>query len=163
MKERHDDASKKGNGTHGRRHRRTGQRHDKAFTSVFISPTQAPPHRRPQKSPWRLTRSHTLTVTNGKDVPLATLETPSIRCKFLQQVGASALPIAFPTTRTGSGQRRWKPKGGRTLGRQRGRHRRGCQAPFLLHANASQRPANSTSAHREQEVRRQRATPLEPA
>lgn len=33
----------KGNGAYGRRRRQTGQRHCKAFASVFISPTQAPP------------------------------------------------------------------------------------------------------------------------
>uniref|UniRef100_A0A0E0I711 protein-serine/threonine phosphatase n=1 Tax=Oryza nivara TaxID=4536 RepID=A0A0E0I711_ORYNI len=42
MKERHDDVSKKVNGAHGRRRRRTGQRHGKAFASVFTSHTQAP-------------------------------------------------------------------------------------------------------------------------
>jgi hypothetical protein len=51
MKERHDNASKKGNGAHGRRRRRTGPRHGKAFASIFTSPTQAPPHRWPQNSP----------------------------------------------------------------------------------------------------------------
>uniref|UniRef100_A0A0E0R8N7 Uncharacterized protein n=1 Tax=Oryza rufipogon TaxID=4529 RepID=A0A0E0R8N7_ORYRU len=44
MKERHDNASKKGNSAHGRSRHRTGQRHDKAFASIFTSPTQAPPH-----------------------------------------------------------------------------------------------------------------------
>uniref|UniRef100_A0A0E0I986 Uncharacterized protein n=1 Tax=Oryza nivara TaxID=4536 RepID=A0A0E0I986_ORYNI len=106
MKERHDNASKKGNGAHGRRCRRTGSRHGKAFASIFTSPTQAPPHQWPQNSPRRPTSSHTLTITNGKDGPLATLETPSIRRKLLQQAGASALPLEFSTTRIGSGQRR---------------------------------------------------------
>jgi hypothetical protein len=40
-----------------------------------------------------------------------------------------------------------KPNGGRTLDRQRGSNRHGHQAPFLLHASTSRRPANSTSAH----------------
>uniref|UniRef100_A0A0D3FVP6 Uncharacterized protein n=1 Tax=Oryza barthii TaxID=65489 RepID=A0A0D3FVP6_9ORYZ len=44
MKECHDNASKKGNDAHERRRRRTGQRHGKAFASIFTSPTQAPPH-----------------------------------------------------------------------------------------------------------------------
>uniref|UniRef100_A0A0E0AHT0 Uncharacterized protein n=1 Tax=Oryza glumipatula TaxID=40148 RepID=A0A0E0AHT0_9ORYZ len=42
MKEHHDNASKKGNDAHERRRRRTGQRHGKAFASIFTSPTQHP-------------------------------------------------------------------------------------------------------------------------
>uniref|UniRef100_A0A0E0I612 Uncharacterized protein n=1 Tax=Oryza nivara TaxID=4536 RepID=A0A0E0I612_ORYNI len=44
-------ASKEGNDAHGRRRCRTGQKHGKAFASIFTSPTQAPPHRWPQNSP----------------------------------------------------------------------------------------------------------------
>uniref|UniRef100_A0A0E0CWW6 Uncharacterized protein n=1 Tax=Oryza meridionalis TaxID=40149 RepID=A0A0E0CWW6_9ORYZ len=66
MKERHDNASKKGNGAHGHRRRRTGSRHRKAFASIFTSPTQAPPHQWPQNSPRRPTSSHTLTKTSHK-------------------------------------------------------------------------------------------------
>uniref|UniRef100_A0A0E0RJL6 Uncharacterized protein n=1 Tax=Oryza rufipogon TaxID=4529 RepID=A0A0E0RJL6_ORYRU len=40
-----------------RRRHRTGQRHGKAFASVYTLPTQAPPHRRPHNSPRRLTSS----------------------------------------------------------------------------------------------------------
>lgn len=68
--------------------------------------------------------------------------------QLLQQAEASALPLAFPTTRTRSAKEGGKPKGGRRLGRQRGSCHRGCQAQFLLHASISHRPANSTSAHR---------------
>uniref|UniRef100_A0A0E0QD27 Uncharacterized protein n=1 Tax=Oryza rufipogon TaxID=4529 RepID=A0A0E0QD27_ORYRU len=46
-----DNASKEGNDAHGRRRCRTGQKHGKAFASIFTSPTQAPPHRWPQNSP----------------------------------------------------------------------------------------------------------------
>uniref|UniRef100_A0A0E0FFQ4 Uncharacterized protein n=1 Tax=Oryza nivara TaxID=4536 RepID=A0A0E0FFQ4_ORYNI len=42
MKECHDNASKKGNDAHGRRRRRTGQRHGKAFASIFTSPHKHP-------------------------------------------------------------------------------------------------------------------------
>uniref|UniRef100_A0A0D9ZZ04 Uncharacterized protein n=1 Tax=Oryza glumipatula TaxID=40148 RepID=A0A0D9ZZ04_9ORYZ len=42
MKERHDDAFKKVNGAQERRRGRTGQRHGKAFASVFTLLTQAP-------------------------------------------------------------------------------------------------------------------------
>lgn len=51
MKEHQDNASKEGNDAHGRRRCRTGQKHGKAFASIFTSPTQAPRHRWPQNSP----------------------------------------------------------------------------------------------------------------
>uniref|UniRef100_A0A0E0EQF1 Uncharacterized protein n=1 Tax=Oryza meridionalis TaxID=40149 RepID=A0A0E0EQF1_9ORYZ len=41
MKERHDNASNKGNGAHERRHRRTGPRHGKAFTHTSTPTSMA--------------------------------------------------------------------------------------------------------------------------
>uniref|UniRef100_A0A0E0M887 Uncharacterized protein n=1 Tax=Oryza punctata TaxID=4537 RepID=A0A0E0M887_ORYPU len=72
--------------------------------------------------------------------------TPSIRRNFLRQAGASVLPLAFPTTTTGSGQEGGKPKGGKTLGRQQGRHRLRRQAHLLRHQQKKPLPSRRLAA-----------------
>ncbi len=91
-----------------RRRHRTGQRHGKAFASVYTLPTQAPPHRRPHNSPRRLTSSQpsmqsTITPTPllHRPEPAKAAKGPVIEAR-LATVATSARSPAAPPPR-----RRW--------------------------------------------------------
>nr|ABA99774.1 hypothetical protein LOC_Os12g40720 [Oryza sativa Japonica Group] len=88
-----------------RRRHRTGQRHGKAFASVYTLPTQAPPHRRPHNSPRRLTSSQPSMQSTITHTPLLHRPEPAKAAKGpvvetrLATVATSARSPAAPPPR----------------------------------------------------------------